>query len=100
MIRCTRDGARSRSVAKSGTRPRNQNRTEMVKYVDTAAASHGSAERSCGQTRIVGGYGKSQYANHGLPVWNTGKSAACMTAKTVIPSVKRLIDVRQRCSRR
>ncbi len=68
--------------------------------METAAASHGSADRSCGQTRIVGGYGKSQYANQGRPVWKTGNKPACMTAKMVMPSVKRLIDVRHFCSSR
>ncbi len=44
------------------------------------------------------GYGNSQYAaSHGRPVWKTGKMAAHMTAKIVIASAKRLIDMRHRC---
>ena len=44
------------------------------------------------------GYGNSQYAaNQGRPVWISGKSSAQMTAKSVIASAKRLIDVRHFC---
>ena len=44
------------------------------------------------------GYGNSQYAaSHGRPVWKIGKMAAQATAKTVIASAARLIDVRQCC---
>ena len=42
------------------------------------------------------GYGNSQYAaSHGRPMWMSGKMPAHMTAKSVMPSAKRLIDVRQ-----
>ncbi len=44
------------------------------------------------------GYGSSQYAaSHGRPVWTSGKISAQATAKSVIASAKRLIDVRQSC---
>jgi hypothetical protein len=44
------------------------------------------------------GYGKSQYAaNQGRPVWMSGKSKAHMTAKRVMASANRLIEVRHFC---
>src|SRR5207248_7369153 len=46
---------------------------------------------------MVFGYGISQYASHGRPVWNSGKMPAHDTAKSVIASAKRLIDVRHVC---
>jgi hypothetical protein len=58
--RRTRVGARSRADARSGTRPRYQNSSETVKYVVTAATSHGRALLKFGQTFIVAGYGTSQ----------------------------------------
>src|SRR2546422_11599775 len=92
---------RSRSAARSGIRPRNQKSSEVVKYVETAKTSHISGDLNCGQIEFVEGYGKSQYkANHGLPVWSTGKMAACITAKIVIASAKRLIEVRHFCWKR
>src|SRR5205814_6113053 len=84
----------SRITARSGTSTMYQKRNETVRYVLTAAASHGRALRKFGQTFIVLGYGMSQYANHGRPVWKMGKMPACTTAKSVIPSATRLIDVR------
>ncbi len=54
--------------------------------------------RKFGQMFMLFGYGNSQYAaSHGRPVWNTGKTAAHMTAKIVIASAKRLIDMRHFC---
>src|SRR5205809_1100821 len=52
---------------------------------------------NCGQTFIVFGYGRSQYASHGRPVWNSGKMPAHATANSVIASANRLIDVRHVC---
>src|SRR5262245_7304007 len=52
---------------------------------------------NCGQRPIVLGYGSSQYASHGRPVWNNGKMPAQATANKVIASANRLIDVRQVC---
>ena len=51
---------RSRNVARSGTMPMNQKRTDVVRYVDTAKTSHMSGLRNCGQSPIVFGYGNSQ----------------------------------------
>src|SRR5436190_13304324 len=89
--------ARSRRVARSGTRPTYQNISDTVPYVDTANTSQISGLRNCGQMFIVFGYGTSQYASHGRPVWNNGKMAAHATANSVIASANRLIDVRQVC---
>src|SRR6516225_8655940 len=98
MIRLTLLFDESRSAARSGTRPRNQNSSEIVKYVETAKTSHVSGLLNCGQMPWTLGYGISQYAaNHGRPVCSNGKSSAHMTAKSVIASAKRLIDVRHFC---
>src|SRR3954447_20377085 len=97
MNRPVRDCDRSRSVARSGISPTNQKSAETVAYVDTANTSQISGLRNCGQMFIVFGYGKSQYASHGRPVWNTGKIPAHATANSVMASAKRLIDVRHVC---
>src|SRR5262245_6834030 len=52
---------------------------------------------NCGQTFIVFGDGTIQYQSHGRPVWNSGKMPALTTAKMVIASANRLIDVRHVC---
>src|SRR5215211_7336696 len=54
---------------------------------------------NCGHTSIEFGIGNSQYASHGRPVWNSGKIPAQATAKSVIASANRLIEVRQVCLR-
>src|SRR6185437_3621930 len=41
--------------------------------------------------------GNSQYASHGRPTWISGKMPAQQTAKMVIASAKRLIELRQDC---
>ena len=57
-----------------------------------------SGLRNCGQMPMPFGYGNSQYAaSHGRPVWISGNISAQATAKSVIASAKRLIDVRQSC---
>src|ERR1700761_8098598 len=89
--------ARSRRVPKSGTMPMYQNTTEMVAYVETANTSQASGERNCGQMFIVFGYGNSQYPSHGRPICRTGKRPAQHTAKIVIASAKRLMELRQVC---
>src|SRR6478609_814840 len=99
MTRPTRDWERSRSVARSGMRPTNQNSAETVAYVETAKTSQTSGLRNCGQTPIVFGYGKSQYASHGRPMWRIGKRPAQATANSVMASAKRLIEVRHVCLR-
>src|SRR6185503_2006644 len=98
MIRLVLLFDESRREARSGTRPRNQNSSEIVKYVETAKTSQVSGLLNCGQMPLTLGYGMSQYAaNHGRPVWRSGKSKAQMTANRVIASAKRLIDVRHFC---
>src|SRR5262249_48692153 len=77
----------------------NQNRNDTVAYVEIANTSHISGLRNCGHTPIVFGYGNSQYASHGRPVWKSGKMPAHATANSVIASANRLIDVRQVCFR-
>jgi hypothetical protein len=89
--------ARSRKVAMSGTRPTNQNSAETVKYVLTAKTSNSSGLRKFGHICMVFGYGNSQYISQGRPRWNTGYMPAQATAKSVIASAKRLMDVRQSC---
>src|SRR4051812_4181043 len=84
----------SRVAARSGMSPRYQNRNDTVKYVATAATSQGNALRKFGHTFMVLGYGASQYANHGRPRCMSGKIAACITAKSVMPSAMRLMLVR------
>src|SRR6266851_2544643 len=97
MTRPAGDCDRSRSVARSGMRPTNQKSADTVAYVDTANTSQMSGLRNCGQMLIVLGYGNSQYASHGRPVWNSGKIPAHATANNVIASANRLIDVRHVC---
>src|SRR5581483_225729 len=52
--------ARSRTDAKSGIRPRYQNSSDTVAYVETAKTSQTSGLRNCGCTVIVFGYGRIQ----------------------------------------
>src|ERR1700738_2471214 len=77
--------------------PTYQNTTEMVAYVETANTSQASGLRNCGHTFIVFGYGNSQYPSHGRPTWISGKVPAQTTAKIVIASANRLIELRQVC---
>src|SRR5580700_4260724 len=92
--------ARSRSVPRSGIMPMYQNTTEIAAYVETAKTSHASGLRNCGQTFIVFGYGNSQYPSHGRPTCSSGNIPAQHTAKIVIASAKRLIELRQPCLNR
>src|SRR5439155_8358260 len=71
-----------------------QKRNDTVAYVETANTSQIKGLRNCGQSVIVFGYGNIQYAYHGRPVCNSGKSPAHATANSVIASAKRLMDVR------
>ena len=86
--------ARSRNVAKSGTKPVYQNRTDTVKYVETANTSHMSALRKFCQMPQLFGIGAIYHAIQNRPTWMPGKIAAQITAKSVIASAERLIDVR------
>src|SRR6266700_1618772 len=98
MRRTTRVLAESRMLAKSGISPIAQNKNEIVKYVETAKTSQINGLRNCGHTPMLLGYGKSQYAaTHGRPVWIKGNKPACMTAKMVMASAKRLMEVRHVC---
>src|SRR5438309_1991675 len=86
---------RSRMVARSGIRPTYQNVAEIRKYVEIAKQSHASGERKLIHRgpRVLG-YGNSQYANQGRPVWITGKMPAHITANSVIASAERFTEVR------
>ena len=77
--------------------PMYQKTTEMVAYVETAKTSHNSGDRNCGHTLMELGYGKSQYPSHGRPTWISGNIPAQTTAKIVIASANRLIELRQVC---
>src|SRR6266536_4338181 len=87
----------SRKLARSGIRPTNQNTSEIVPYVETANTSHTSGLLKFGQYDMALGYGNSQNASHGRPRWKTGNMPAQATAKRVIASAKRLIELRQDC---
>src|SRR4030095_11134043 len=90
--------ALSRNVARSGIRPTNQKSADTDAYVETANTSQMRGLRKLGHRPIVLGYGNSQYAaSQGRPVCTNGKIAAQATAKSVIASAKRLIDVRHVC---
>src|SRR3954452_7309723 len=90
---------RSRNVARSGIRPTYQNISDTVAYVETANTSHISGLRNCGHSVIVFGYGKSQKSYQGRPVCSAGYRPADATAKSVIASANRLMDVRHVCRR-
>src|SRR5258708_25143690 len=89
----------SRSVARSGTRRTYQKSIDVVAYVETAKTSQMRGLLNCGQVPIELGYGMSQKKSQGRPRWRMGYWAAQATAKIVIASAKRLIDVRH-CWRR
>src|SRR5436190_12035590 len=91
---------RSRKVAKSGTKPVYQNRTETVKYVETANTSHINGLRKLGQMAQLFGTGARYHAIQKRPTWMPGKIAAQITAKRVIASAERLIEVRHFCRKR
>ena len=71
-----------------------QNSTDTVKYVDTANTSHNSGERNCGQIEFALGSGNSHQSNQIRPTCTAGKIPAHITAKIVIASEARLIEVR------
>src|SRR6266436_5872924 len=92
--------ARSRKVARSGTNPVYQNKTETVKYVETANTSHINALRKFCQIPQLFGIGAIYHAIQKRPTWIPGKIAAQITAKSVIASAERLIEVRHFCRSR
>ena len=69
----------------------------------SADREHVPDRRTCGRTRPHAHAvrcGSSQFAaSHGRPVWMSGNISAQATAKSVMASAKRLIDVRQSCLR-
>ena len=75
--------------------PMYQNRSDVVKYVETANTSHMSGLRNCGHIEPMSfGSGIIHHANHGRPVWSSGNRPAHMTAKIVIASAERLMLMR------
>src|SRR3954463_9118534 len=92
-----REVARSRRVPRSGTRPVYQKSTETLKYVDTAKTSQRSGDRKFGQIPMWFGIGARNHAIQTRPTWMPGKMPAQMTAKSVIASAERLIEVRHFC---
>src|ERR1700694_2293079 len=77
----------------------NQNRSDTGAYVATANASQTEGLRKFGNIFIGSGYGNSQYASHGRPMWMSGKIPAQDTANSVMASANRLMEVRHCCRR-
>src|SRR5688500_3724289 len=92
--------ARSRIVARSGIRPTYQNRTDTVPYTLTAKTSQRRGLLKLGHMLIWFGTGNIQYATQTRPTWIPGNVRAHMTAKIVIASADRSIDVRHLCRNR
>src|SRR5512141_1512891 len=65
-----------------------------------ANTSQGSALLKLGQIRFTDGYGISHQNSQGRPRWMIGYMPAMATAKRVIASANRLIDVRHFCWKR
>ncbi len=78
----------------------NQNSAETVKYVLTANTSHSRGLLKFGQIALEFGIGNTIQMNHMRPTWMPGKVPAQITAKIVIASAARLIDVRHFCFNR
>src|SRR5262245_15245618 len=75
--------------------PRNQNTAAAVREVLIAKTSHRSGERKFTHSDPRPfGYGITQNASHGRPMWMSGNSAAHITAKMVIASAERFTEVR------
>ena len=66
----------------------------------TAKTSHNSGLRKLGHSSIWLGIGNIQYANQARPTWMPGNNPAQMTAKIVIASAARLMEVRHFCLNR
>src|SRR5512138_25870 len=86
----------SRSAATSGIRPTMKKTVLIDRYVETANTSQMSGDLKFGHRCRWFTYGKRKYANHIRPTWIIGNSPAVMTAKIVMASAARKIDVRQR----
>src|SRR4029077_706526 len=63
----------------------------------TANKSHIRAQRKCCEIPQLFGIGAIYHAIQNRPTWMPGKIAAQITAKSVIASAERLIDVRHFC---
>src|SRR5215210_2011716 len=81
-------------VARSGIKPTYQNRAETVPYTLTAKTSQRRGLLKLGHMPIWFGMGNIQYATQTRPTWIPGNVKAHMTAKMVIASAARLMDVR------
>ena len=68
-----------------------------MKYVETANTSQSSGERKFGQIPLAFGIGARNHAIHTRPTWMPGKMPAQTTAKSVMASAARLMDVRHFC---
>jgi hypothetical protein len=77
--------------------PRNQKIKDTVKYVETANTSQSNGDLKFCQIAFAFGIGARYHAIHTRPTWKAGKIPAQITAKIVIASAARLIDVRQFC---
>src|SRR5919108_2303883 len=81
-------------------RPTYQNRTDTVPYTLTAKTSQRRGLLKFGHMLIWFGTGNIQYATQTRPTWMPGNINAHMTAKMVIASAARLIEVRHFCRKR
>src|SRR5581483_9952949 len=90
----------SRTAATSGMRPTMKNTVLIDRYVETAKTSHMSGDLKFGHSVRWFGYGNRKYTNQRRPTWISGNSPAVMTAKIVIASAARKIEVRQRARNR
>jgi len=70
-----RDESRDRERGHVGTEADEPEQCRDGGVVETAKTSHMSGLRNCGHTRMVLGYGKSQYASQGPPTWMAGKNS-------------------------
>src|SRR5215217_3760039 len=92
--------ARSRIIARSGIKPTYQNRAETAPYTLTAKTSQRRGLLKLGHMLIWFGSGNIQYATQTRPTWIPGKVKAHITAKMVMASAARLIEVRHFCRKR
>src|SRR5215831_16677968 len=90
--------ARSRMIAKSGTKPIYQNTSDTEKYVEIANTSQSNGElKFTHNDPNALGRGRDQTGPiHKRPMCANGKLAAQITANIVIASAARLIDILQR----
>src|SRR5690606_13587284 len=87
--------ARSRIVAKSGISPIYQNTSDTVKYVEIAntSQSNGELKFTHSDPNALGSGSAQQNPSQSLPMCINGKDAAQITAKIVMASAARLIDI-------